>query len=239
MRTFVMGDLHGAQRALVQCLERSSFDLQKDVLIQLGDVVDGHEEVFECVETLLKIPKLIAIRGNHDDWFLEFIETGYHPDAWHCGGAATARSYLGRLGKKRFVYSKGTGYVTALNPNDVPKRHEEFFRRQLPYYLDEKHRCFVHGGFDPEVSFVRQHPSRFYWDRELWMAALRCSGDRLPMRDPFDLVFIGHTSTTHENTDQPMHKANVWNLDTGAGGGGRLTIMDVDTKEYWQSDQVR
>jgi serine/threonine protein phosphatase 1 len=58
------------------------------------------------------------------------------------------------------------------------------------------------------------------------------------MREPFDLVFIGHTSTTHEKTDQPMHKANVWNLDTGAGGGGRLTIMDVETKEFWQSDPV-
>ena len=87
MRTFVMGDLHGAQRALAQCMKRSGFDRRKDVLIQLGDVADGHEEVYECVETLLTIPRLIAIRGNHDQWFLEFIETGYHPDAWHCGGA--------------------------------------------------------------------------------------------------------------------------------------------------------
>ncbi|HEY4334790.1 MAG TPA: metallophosphoesterase [Puia sp.] len=238
MRTFVMGDLHGAQRALVQCLERSAFDPQEDVLIQLGDVADGHDEVFDCVEMLLTIPKLIAIRGNHDEWFREFIETGYHPNAWHCGGVATARSYLDRLGKRQLVFCKGIGYKTALNPSDVPKRHQDFFQRQLPYYLDEKGRCFVHGGFDPEVSIEWQHPNRFYWDRELWLAALDCTGDRLPMRERFDSVFIGHTSTTHEKTDQPMHKANVWNLDTGAGGGGRLTIMDVETKEFWQSDPV-
>ncbi|MBM3246586.1 MAG: hypothetical protein FJZ13_04585, partial [Candidatus Omnitrophica bacterium] len=38
------------------------------------------------------------------------------------------------------------------------------------------------------------------------------------------------------NTLQPIHVCNVWNIDTGAGWSGKLTIMDVDTKEYWQSD---
>ena len=35
-----------------------------------------------------------------------------------------------------------------------------------------------------------------------------------------------------------MHRCNVWNLDTGGGYEGRLTIMDIDTKEFWQSDFV-
>ena len=234
-----MGDLHGAQRALAQCLERSAFDLQEDVLIQLGDVADGHDEVFECVETLLTIPKLIAIRGNHDEWFREFIGTGYHPDGWHCGGAATARSYLDRLGKRQFVYSKGIGYKTALNPSDVPKRHKDFFRRQKLFCLDEAGNCFVHGGFDCGSALEGQRPAVFYWDRDLWTAAMRFDGSRLPMKESFQSVFIGHTSTTNWKTDQPMYAAGVWNLDTGAGNVGRLTIMDVETKKFWQSDPVR
>ena len=28
----------------------------------------------------------------------------------------------------------------------------------------------------------------------------------------------------------------VWDLDTGGGYEGKLTIMNVHTKEYWQSD---
>jgi serine/threonine protein phosphatase 1 len=35
-----------------------------------------------------------------------------------------------------------------------------------------------------------------------------------------------------------MKAANIWNLDTGAGYNGKLTIMDIKTKEYWQSDLV-
>ncbi len=37
--------------------------------------------------------------------------------------------------------------------------------------------------------------------------------------------------------EEPMNIFNVWNMNTGAGhSGGRLTIMDIDSKEYWQSD---
>ena len=35
-----------------------------------------------------------------------------------------------------------------------------------------------------------------------------------------------------------MNRCNVWNLDTGAGYRGRLTIMDIDSKKYWQSDNA-
>ncbi len=41
MRTFVLGDVHGAARALKQVLERSSFDYSADRLVCLGDVADG------------------------------------------------------------------------------------------------------------------------------------------------------------------------------------------------------
>ena len=34
----------------------------------------------------------------------------------------------------------------------------------------------------------------------------------------------------------PLFKNTIWNLDTGAASKGALTITDIDTKEYWQSD---
>lgn len=49
-------------------------------------------------------------------------------------------------------------------------------------------------------------------------------------------IFVGHTTTELYNTLQPIH---VWNIDTGAGWSGKLTIMDVDSKEYGQSDLTR
>lgn len=58
---WVMGDIHGAYKALEQCLIRSGFDYENDRLIQLGDIVDGYPDAFECVEELLKVKNLISI----------------------------------------------------------------------------------------------------------------------------------------------------------------------------------
>src|SRR4051812_15465598 len=93
-RKFVMGDIHGACRALRQCLERSTFDYNEDQLIFLGDVADGWPETKDCVEELLKIKNLVFIFGNHDFWTLEWMETGHADDIWLSqGGDATVKSY--------------------------------------------------------------------------------------------------------------------------------------------------
>jgi serine/threonine protein phosphatase 1 len=51
-------------------------------------------------------------------------------------------------------------------------------------------------------------------------------------------IYIGHTPTVNWGTDKPMRAVNIFNMDTGARQGGRLTIMYTRTKEYWQSDLV-
>jgi serine/threonine protein phosphatase 1 len=59
------------------------------------------------------------------------------------------------------------------------------------------------------------------------------------MVEEFERVFIGHTSCFRLDKGNPVWAGGVINLDTGAGWNGVLTIMDVDTEEYWQSDNVR
>jgi serine/threonine protein phosphatase 1 len=241
-----MGDIHGGYRALIQCLERSGFDYHGDQLIQLGDIADGFNEVSDCVEELLKIKSLVAIRGNHDEWFREFIETGYHPANWGFGGIATAKSYL-KLSHREHLYKKvGEGYKTALDNKDISPAHRRFFERQQLYFIDTNNNCFVHAGFNRLLAFSKQRPANFYWDRELWTEAL--AHHILSKKDPglepfynisgFHEIFIGHTPTIKWKTDKPMRAINILNVDTGAGHSGRLTILDIHTKEYWQSDPV-
>ena len=246
MRTFVMGDIHGSLKALKQCLQRSKFNYKKDKLIVLGDIVDRHEEAFECVEELLKISNLIAIRGNHDDWFDEFCQTGHHPADWNYGGMATVASYLGQDRDKRPSITEGYALTYILNPEDIPKKHKAFFSQMQPYYIDDRGRCFVHAGFNRLFPFTGQHPSIYYWDRELWASAWewQINSQLYPDEPPFRIktkfeeIYLGHTSTTNWNVTVPMQGSNIFNLDTGAGGRGKLTIMDIDTKEFWQSDMV-
>lgn len=251
--TYGMGDIHGGYLALLQCLDRSGFDYENDTLIQLGDIADGWSQTYECVEELLKIKNLISIKGNHDDWTLTMMATGAHPGLPQ-GGRATLDSYL-----KYSQHDYSTGGIF------YPEHHIKFFRNQHLYYVDDQNRCFVHGGFNRHFSIKEQYdPMIFYWDRDLWLAAMSFKATlkgnfkepiKFKTKDNFKEIFIGHTSTINwseheENVTQggiilqtnripittPMNAANVWNLDTGAGFKGKLTIMNVDTKEYWQSD---
>lgn len=48
-RRLVLGDIHGAHKALIQVLERSKFDYENDLLIIIGDVCDGWPETRKCV----------------------------------------------------------------------------------------------------------------------------------------------------------------------------------------------
>ncbi|WP_118975794.1 metallophosphoesterase [Taibaiella koreensis] len=243
MREFVMGDIHGAHKAMVQCLERSGFDFENDLLIQVGDIVDGYPEAFECVEELLKVKNLIAIKGNHDDWFCEFNQTDFHPRYWTYGGKGTLISYLKIAGKEGIYFASGSGFKTALVASDIPYSHKKLFSEQQPYHIDKKKRCFVHGGFKRHIPFAQQEPTDFYWDRTLWTDALKSKengvkSEAFEIATKFKEIYVGHTPTTKLGKDKPLKKYNIINMDTGAGHQGRLTIMDINSKEFWQSDPV-
>jgi serine/threonine protein phosphatase 1 len=215
-----MGDIHGEYDKLINLLKRVNFDYSKDTLIQLGDVVDRGPDVYSCVEELLKIKNLIAIRGNHDFCWLEFLKTGQSL-LFNQGAMETEQSYV-------------------LNSVD-PSVHFDFFNNQLKYYIDQENNLFVHGGFNRHKHVDEENdPEVFYWDRDLWLAALSYANMKnqtypFKMKDKFHHVFIGHTPTSYWNSEmKPMTAANITNLDTGSGKGGLLTIMNLRTREYFQ-----
>jgi serine/threonine protein phosphatase 1 len=214
MKTFVIGDIHGAHKALLKCLKLSGFDKKKDRLICLGDVCDRGKKIKECIDLLLTIPDCVYILGNHDAWTLEWAVTGKPPLGWlEQGGAFTEKSYK----------------------NGMPKEHIEFLSR-APLYFLENNRLFVHAGFDPESSLAETSKENLIWDRNLIKQA-----QQLHKTDPghkfgnYDEVFVGHTPTINFGKQEPQQYCNIWALDTGAGWGAKLTIMDIDTKQFWQA----
>jgi serine/threonine protein phosphatase 1 len=224
MRTLVIGDIHGNNKGLLQCLERCGFDNSQDKLIQLGDVADGWSEVSECVDTLLGIRDLVAIRGNHDVWVYDWINFGRTPILWtEQGGKATLESYV-----RTSMF--------------LDEHHKRFWAEQQDWYIDEKNRLFIHAGWDyrtgfPEGALKRVNAGTLarecHWDRKLYMSAKASHNGRFKALDEFNEIYIGHTSIKKAI---PENYFNLWNVDTGSGWYGKLTIMDVDTKEYWQSD---
>lgn len=217
MKTYVIGDIHGEYDRLEKVLELSGFNKEEDLLITLGDIVDRGKDWVKCVDILFTIKNRIDVRGNHDDVFVEYIRTGHNGFRGHYGSAKTIELYEEL--EDKFKY-------------------EHFFNKQIMYHIDDKNRVFVHGGFDRDKPIAEQDHSILLWNKELLEKSFSVRNGKLKTADNFDVVFIGHTSTIAygNGLTLPTYTGNlIWNLDTGAGKGGLLTIMDIDTKEYWQA----
>lgn len=213
-RVFVIGDIHGAYRALRQCLERSGFNYEQDHLISLGDVADGWPETRAAVDELMKVQNLTYILGNHDWWTLQWMLTGRVEEIWYLqGGKATIDSY----------------------GDNPPDKHIAFFSDALLHYVIEN-KLFVHAGIDPLRPLDQQNKDIFLWDRTLASLALDLYGKTEGRKlSTFDEIYLGHTPIPYP---EPVHSMGIWLMDTGAGWSGVLSMMNIETKEMFISDPV-
>lgn len=229
-RTLVIGDIHGGLRALEQVLERAKVT-EGDHLIFLGDYVDGWSESAQVIDYFLELKQKIQcdfIFGNHDAWCADWLRDDVENNIWKIhGGLSTLKSYA--------------NYTEAEKED-----HLAFFGRMQNYLIDDENRLFIHAGFSSMHGPKKEHyASNYNWDRTLWEMAMAIHG-RIEKDDPhyplrlrlFKEIYIGHTPTTRWGISEPWNRANLWNLDTGAAFRGRLSAMDIDTKEFWQSDPV-
>jgi len=227
-QTFVIGDIHAAALAVRQVLEKMPLQ-ENDTLIFLGDYVDGWSQSAQVIDYLIELSEqynCIFIKGNHDIWCEDWLNNGTINKTWEFhGGKSTMESYA--------VYN-----------DDEKKKHLLFFNHMKNYYVDEKNRLFIHAGFASMHGPEKEpYASNYSWDRTLWEMALTM--DKRIKKDSklypkrlllYKEIYIGHTPTLYYDETIPMQGCNVWNMDTGAAFTGKLTAMNIDTKELWQSD---
>jgi len=126
------------------------------------------------------------------------------------------------------------------------KIHLNFFKNLQMHFIDDKNRLFLHAGFTSMHGVKKEvFKTTLYFDRTLWEMALtldkRIEKNNIlyPKRlKHYTEIYIGHTPTTNFECDIPMNAANIWNIDTGAAFRGKISAMDIKTKEVWQSDNL-
>src|SRR5947207_13892308 len=81
-RTFAIGDIHGDLTALHTLFERLPALTDEDTVVFLGDSIDRGPGSAGVVEFVRKLEdrgpaKVVALRGNHEDAWLQVIDKGW------------------------------------------------------------------------------------------------------------------------------------------------------------------
>ena len=197
--------------------------------------------------------RFIFLKGNHDEWVRDWLTTGKKNPVWVSnGGQSTMDSYIdsGFLHDKKhimFYYNMKDYYIDEQNRGFV---HGGFYSKlglgheiyKSNYYWDRdlwQIALLTHGRLhiDPNQDSYVSQGRRFENHKEIYIGHTPtvnwdCKKSWSEYNDPNQEVKDGPITV-------PMNRCNVWNLDTGAGWSGKLTIMDIDTKEYWQSDALK
>lgn len=215
-RTLAIGDVHGCLRALQTMEDWLDFD-PDDQLILLGDYVDRGPDTRGVLEWLIDRQQklnLIALRGNHEV-MMSGARTSEHVQRYwrRSGGTAALDSY---------AQASRIGTI-----DDVPEEHWNLLESELRPYYESSHHLFAHAGLLADVALEDQPDDVLYW-----VSALR---EEFPPHQSGKLLIVGHAA---QHDGLPKSISGCVCIDTCAYGDGWLTCLDVDTGQYWQTNQL-
>jgi serine/threonine protein phosphatase 1 len=245
-RTFAIGDIHGDLAALTTLFDRLPEFTAEDTIVFLGDYIDrgpNSAGVVAWVRQFIQScpAKVVCLRGNHEDAWLQIIETSW-PEFVMPRGNGCLECYRSFMG------------LPVPTDDDLPTADElesmflgKFFppdviewMKTLPYYYEDEHAIYVHAGIKRQAgTFV--HPAEVEPKKALlWLRD----------RDFFEnyrgkLVVFGHTTTrtlpNELSTYTPEDPTDLWagpacvGLDTACGKGGFLTAFELPSQLVYES----
>lgn len=233
MRTYAIGDIHGARDKLAEAhgwiaADRRATGDPVAPVVHVGDLVDRGPDSRGVIEFLLEGiaagAPWIVIKGNHDRMFTGFLDdpdghdTGLR-DGLHwidppLGGGMTLASYGVAGAGARPLFDLHADACAA-----VPRAHSAFLQA-LPSSYRRGRALFVHAGIRPGVPLAAQREDDLLWIRRDFLD---------DPRDHGALVVHGHTPV-----DVVTHYGNRLNIDTGAGYGRALAVVVIEGTGVWK-----
>jgi serine/threonine protein phosphatase 1 len=194
-------------------------------VVHVGDLVDRGPDSRGVIQFLIdgigRGENWVALKGNHDQMFADFLESADAPVAWDgadwlrptFGGAATLASY--GLGP---IEGRSLTEIHAEALTRVPEAHREFLAG-LKLWFRAGEAVFVHAGIRPGVAMEAQDEEDLIWIRAPFL---------FDTTDHGALIVHGHTPV-----DEVTHYGNRLDIDTGAGFGRALSAVAVEGRRAW------
>jgi serine/threonine protein phosphatase 1 len=246
-----MSDIHGFYREFYARMDQLGNlhtvmdESGEDKLILLGDYIDEGDKSFKTIHLISTFQqccpeRVIVLRGNHEDWFLDFLDG--KEDTWLGAdiNLKTSRTFLtnGQLEKVNEIALTGDAQrIYAFVRECINDGHKELidWMRRLPYYYETEKQIFVHAGIDEEAGdlwkwgtsndyFVNKYPAatgKFYKD-----------------------IIAGHIGTAFISGDKDFHDIyydgqSHYYIDGTVSSSGNIPVLVYDeiTGKYYSLEK--
>ncbi|CAN5682365.1 metallophosphoesterase family protein [soil metagenome] len=245
-RTFAVGDIHGDLAALETLFARVPQLATSDTVVFLGDYVDRGPDSAGVVRWLREFAastsaKVVFLRGNHEDAWLQIIEEGWPEFVFPRGNGCleSYRSFKHLPVPKVDDLPTGAEMTEMLEGSFFPADVVAWMK-SLAWFYEDEHAIYVHAGLK-RCGDHFPHPAATEPLRALlWLRD----------RDFFEhyrgkLVVFGHTTTrtlpNELSTHTPDDPTDLWagpacvGLDTACGKGGFLTAFELPAQRVYES----
>lgn len=224
-RDFVIGDVHGCFDQVVEGMRKVGFDMRRDRLFSVGDTIDRGPGS-ERSRAFLECDFVHAIRGNHEDMFLDIYRDG-----------APSQGDLRAMLSTRTAVGNGMAWWLDMTEEWQAAAIERF--ASLPIAMEVETARGTVGLVHAEV------PRGMDW--AVFVSKVE-AGDPKTIKsalwgrsrigtDSDGVAGVGRIYCGHTPINAPLQAGNVYYLDTGAvfgvlngmdGGRGRLTMAELD-----------
>jgi Calcineurin-like phosphoesterase len=219
---YVIGDIHGRLDLLKSVHHQIDRDKAaskpgQPVEVYLGDYIDRGPESAGVISHLLSRAldaRMIFLRGNHEQFLMDFLEGADCLDEWRDVGAVPS---LLSYGIPAALLSRDARQreVRRALADRLPPDHTRFYA-ETETYLDAAPYFLVHAGIRPGIKPQHQALGDL----------LGIRGEFLEFDGDFERIVVhGHTPVL-----QPDLRANRINIDTGAFATNKLTCLKIDEK---------
>lgn len=158
---FAMSDIHGHYELMKKRIDQLIPYLaeKNNRLILLGDFIDRGDSSFQCLKAAFDLQdelgtdKVIVLKGNHEEWFREFLDENENIWLAEDDDFCTSGTFLLKEQFEELKKLTNRNEQTSFLRKCIKTNHKELlsWMKRLKAFYETETQIFVHAGIDEDI----------------------------------------------------------------------------------------